>query len=128
MSNVQVEKTIDKDLLEGQDTIAVKNKDQIDLVVDEDISNEPSTKAVIEEISLTEAAEEPRKERARETISFLLVFGLLALFFASFVFAGTVDDAIKLIQAVASALTGLIGAVLGYYFGATTAEKKNENK
>ncbi len=125
---MQVEKTIDKDLLEGQDTIAVKNKDQIDLVVDEDISNEPSTKAVIEEISLTEAAEEPRKERARETISFLLVFGLLALFFASFVFAGTVDDAIKLIQAVASALTGLIGAVLGYYFGATTAEKKNENK
>jgi hypothetical protein len=65
-----------------------------------------------------------RKERARESISFMLVFGLIALFFTSFVFAGTVDEAIKLIQALSSALTGLIGAVLGYYFGATTAEKK----
>jgi hypothetical protein len=68
--------------------------------------------------------EEGRKERARETISFVLVFGLLALFLSSFIVAGTVDEAIKLIQAISSALTGLIGAVLGYYFGATTAEKK----
>ncbi len=71
---------------------------------------------------------EERKDIARETIAFILVFGLLALFFASFLFAGTVDDAIKLIQAISSALTGLIGAVLGYYFGSTGVKQTATEK
>jgi hypothetical protein len=76
----------------------------------------------IGEMKKTERPEE-RKERARETIAFMLVFGLLALFISSFLFAGTVDEAIKLIQAISSALSGLIGAVLGYYYGTEVAQK-----
>ncbi|TRO52331.1 hypothetical protein E2P63_03665 [Candidatus Bathyarchaeota archaeon] len=68
-----------------------------------------------------------RKERARETIAFMLVFGFLALFISSFLFAGTVDEAIKLVQAISSALSGMIGAVLGYYYGSSGATKPAAN-
>jgi hypothetical protein len=68
-----------------------------------------------------------RKERARETIAFMLVFGLLALFISSFLFAGTVDEAIKLIQAISSALSGMIGAVLGYYYGTEVTKRAAES-
>lgn len=63
-----------------------------------------------------------RKERARETIAFILVFGFLALLISSFLFAGTVDEAIKLIQSISASLSGMIGAILGYYYGTTRAE------
>jgi Trk-type K+ transport system membrane component len=63
------------------------------------------------------------KERAREKVAFILVFGFLALLLSSLLFSGTVDDAIKLIQTVSSALSGLVGAVLGYYYGTSGLEK-----
>lgn len=69
-----------------------------------------------------------KDRRDSEIIPFILVFDLLALFLLAFIFAGKVDDAIKLIQANAAALTSLFRAVLGYYFGATAAEKKSESK
>ncbi len=63
------------------------------------------------------------KERAREMLAFILVFGFLALLMSSLLFSGTVDEAIKLIQTISSSLSGLIGAVLGYYYGRTGLEK-----
>lgn len=63
------------------------------------------------------------KERAREMIAFILVFGFLSLLLSSFLFSGTVDEAIKLIQTISASLSGLIGAVLGYYFGRTGLER-----
>lgn len=63
------------------------------------------------------------KERAREMIAFILVFGFLALLLSSLLFSGTVDEAIKLIQTISASLSGLIGAVLGYYYGRTGLEK-----
>ena len=63
------------------------------------------------------------KERAREKVAFILVFGFLALLLSSLLFSGTVDDAIKLIQTISSALSGLVGAVLGYYYGTSGQEK-----
>ena len=66
------------------------------------------------------------KERAREKVAFILVFGFLALLLSSLLFSGTVDDAIKLIQTISSALSGLVGAVLGYYYG-TSGQDNTSN-
>lgn len=78
----------------------------------------------IPEIEPTESSPRTRerKERARETIAFILVFGFLALLISSFLFAGTVDEAIKLIQSISASLSGMIGAILGYYYGTSTIE------
>lgn len=65
------------------------------------------------------------KERAREKVAFILVFGFLALLLSSMLFSGTVDDAIKLIQTISSALSGLVGAVLGYYYGSSGQDNKS---
>ncbi len=96
--------------------------------INEDFGKEQIGNLPTPPISTSEEKGEERKDRARETIAFILVFGLLALFFASFLFAGTVDDAIKLIQAISSALTGLIGAVLGYYFGSSGVKQAGSEK
>ena len=62
-------------------------------------------------------------EMAREKIAFMLVFGFIALLLSSMLFTGTVDDAIKLIQTISSAISGMVGAVLGYYYGTSGQTK-----
>ena len=60
-----------------------------------------------------------------EKIAFMLVFGFIALLISSMLFTGTVDDAIKLIQTISSAISGMVGAVLGYYYGSSGLKDTN---
>jgi Na+/H+-dicarboxylate symporter len=56
----------------------------------------------------------------------ILIFSL-ALGFAIFKAGDTVDGLSQALQAVTSALTGLVGSIIGYYFGESTARSAQQS-
>ena len=66
------------------------------------------------------SAKELVREEAAKTIAMLLVGGFLVLlslpFVSLFVHGASVAEVVDMIKTIAAVLSGMIGAVLGYYF------------
>lgn len=73
-----------------------------------------------------------RREDARRGLAYTIVACLAAVVFGSFLLfwtrgAATVDDVVKVIQAVLSPVVGIVGAVTGFYFSSQTAAAAKRN-
>jgi len=83
---------------------------------------------------VTEKSVARQQEDARTKISYLIVgslaFIVLATFFTIWSHTTkfkTVDDLVKIIQAVLGPVAGIVGAVAGFYFGARQGQQTPAN-
>jgi hypothetical protein len=75
-----------------------------------------------------------RREDARRLISVLIIGAFVFIIVASFLAFGwflwrtpniTVDDIVKFCQALIGPVAGIVGAVAGFYFGASQAQRNS---
>lgn len=79
----------------------------------------PPSTGPIKEIPTIELPEIPViREEAAKWIAIILVVGFLVLMGLPYLylFVGTVSEVIDLIKTVSAVLSGIVGAVIGYYF------------